>query len=282
MQEKSFDISFGHIFRVALKSWWIILIATLVCAAAMFGYTKLFTKPTYTSTATIGVKSSMSDYQDTIMGQTMANDCAYLLKGNETLNKAAEMLNSYYAELNKKDGTVAPREYTDVVLARMVSASPAADTRYVNVVVSTDAESIRINDKGMTKSQADAAKEQAAREEAKIVCDFVIAAFEQRLMEGSIIEGARVESVDFPKTGVESSESLVTNTLLGALIGVVLSWGTMIIISFFNDTIESEDWLVNTFKEKMPVLAVIPDAADANSAYNKYTKKYGYYSGKRK
>lgn len=282
MQEKNFDISFGQIFKVALKSWWIILIATVVCAGAMFGYSKLFTTPTYTSTATIGVTSSMNAYQDTIMGQTVANDCAHLIKGNETLSEAARMLNAYYEELAKNEGVVPPRVYSDTVLKGMVNANPVAETRYFNVVVKTNAESIQINEQGLTQKQADEAREKAAREEARIVCDFVIAAFERRFQDGSIIEGAKVHTVDSPKLGAESSASLITNTLLGALIGIVLSWGTMIIISFFNDTIESEDWLVNSFKEKMPVLAVIPDATDAQSAYSKYTKKYGYYSGKRK
>ena len=282
MQEKNFEISIGQLVKRGLMNWWIILLAVIVCAGGMFAYTKFFTTPTYSSSAKIGVSSSdMTSYQDAIMGQTLATECSDILNGSVTLETAADMLNEYYDMLYKTEGKIAPREYTLNDLERMVSTSTSADTRYFHVTVTTSASNIKIDDKGMTKDEAEAAKEAAAKEEARIVCDYVVAAFGKTLAEHDIIFGAKVHTVDSPKMGAETSSNLVINTLLGALVGFAASFGVVVLIGFMRNTIESEDWLASNFGEEIPVLAIIPDANNAKSTYGRYSKKYGYRSYKK-
>ena len=282
MQEKNFEISIGQLIKEGVKHWWIILLAVIVCAGGMFAYTKLFSTPSYSSSAKIGVSSSdMTSYQDAIMGQTLATECSDILNGSVTLETAADMLNEYYDMLYKTEGKIAPREYTLNDLERMVSTSTSADTRYFHVTVTTSASNIKIDDKGMTKDEAEAAKEAAAKEEARIVCDYVVAAFGKTLAEHDIIFGAKVHTVDSPKMGAETSSNLVMNTLLGALVGFAASFGVVVLIGFMRNTIESEDWLASNFGEEIPVLAIIPDANNAKSTYGRYSKKYGYRSYKK-
>ena len=282
MQEKNFEISIGQLVKRGLMNWWIILLAVIVCAGGMFAYTKLFTTPSYSSSAKIGVSSSdMTSYQDAIMGQTLATECSDILNGSVTLETAADMLNEYYDMLYKTEGKIAPREYTLNDLERMVSTSTSADTRYFHVTVTTSASNIKIDDEGMTKDEAEAAKEAAAKEEARIVCDYVVAAFDKTLAEHDIIFGAKVHTVDSPKMGAETSSNLVMNTLLGALVGFAASFGVVVLIGFMRNTIESEDWLASNFGEEIPVLAIIPDANNAKSTYGRYSKKYGYRSYKK-
>lgn len=277
MQEKNFEISIGQLFEKGLKNWWIILLAVVVCASGMFAYTKFFTTPTYSSSAKIGVSSSdMTSYQDAIMGQTLATECSDILNGSVTLETAADMLNEYYDELYKTEGKIPPRVYTLNDLERMVSTSTSADTRYFHVTVTTSASNIKIDDRGMTKDEAQAAREVAAKEEARVVCDYVVAAFGKTLAEHDIIFGAKVHTVDAPKMGAESSSNLIRNSLLGALVGFAVSFGVVIAAGFIKNTVESEDWLATTFGEEIPVLAIIPDAKNAKSTYGKYSKKYGY------
>ena len=271
MQEKNFEISLGQLIKIALKRWWIIVLAVLVCSGAMFAYAKFFSTPTYTSRAKVGVSSSeMTSYQDAIMGQTLATECSDILEGSITLKTAVEFINSKY-----------DRSYTLADLERMVSTSTSNDTRYFYVTVTTTANDVTIDDTGMTKNEAEAARNLAAREEAKIVCEEVIAAFEHTFAHNAIIEGAKVHTVDDPKLGAESSSTLTKSIIIGALVGFALSMGGIVIAGFFKDAIESEDWLATTFGDSMPVLAVIPDATDAKSAYSKYSKKYGYHTGRK-
>jgi capsular polysaccharide biosynthesis protein len=283
MQEKNFEISIGQLVKRGLMNWWIILLAVIVCAGGMFAYTKLFTTPSYSSSAKIGVSSSdMTSYQDAIMGQTLATECSDILNGSVTLETAADMLNEYYDMLYKTAGKIAPREYTLNDLERMVSTSTSADTRYFHVTVTTSASNIKIDETGLKgEKQIEAAKEAAAKEEARIVCDYVVAAFGKTLAEHDIIFGAKVHTVDSPKMGAESSSNLVRNTLLGALVGFAASFGVVVLIGFMRNTIESEDWLASNFGEEIPVLAIIPDANDAKSTYGSYSKKYGYSSMKK-
>lgn len=282
MQEKNFEISIGQLIKEGFKRWWIILLAVIVCAGGMFAYTKLFSTPSYSSSAKIGVSSSdMTSYQDAIMGQTLATECSDILKGSVTLETAAQMLNDYYNTLYESEGKIPPRVYTLNDLERMVSTSTSADTRYFHVTVTTSAANIRIDETGLTKEEIEAAKEDAAKEEARIVCDYVVAAFGKTLDEHDIIFGAKVHTVDTPKMGAETSSNLVLNTLLGALIGFAVSFGVIVIVGFMRNTIDSEDWLANNFGENIPVLAIIPDANNAKSTYGKYSKKYGYRSPKK-
>ena len=44
---------------------------------------------------------------------------------------------------------------------------------------------------------------------------------------------------------------------------------------FLNDTIRSEDWIVSTFKEEIPLLAVVPEVGSQSG--RGYYGRYGHY-----
>ena len=69
---------------------------------------------------------------------------------------------------------------------------------------------------------------------------------------------------------------MTTNTVLGAIIGLVISLGVLLVIGFFKDSIDGEDFLVSVYGDKIPVLAVLPDANTSSAYYKRYAKKYGY------
>ncbi|MCI5961676.1 MAG: hypothetical protein MRZ26_07855, partial [Ruminococcus sp.] len=92
-----------------------------------------------------------------------------------------------------------------------------------------------------------------------------------------VMEGAKVKVVDYavvPQT--KSSPSTSKNTVLGMLIGFVLSAGVIILLEMFNDTINSEEWLVTTYGDEIPLLSVVPDVnAKSDRRYYKYCGYYG-------
>ena len=91
------------------------------------------------------------------------------------------------------------------------------------------------------------------------------------------MEGAKVKVVDYavvPQT--KSSPSTPKNTVLGMLVGFVLSAGVIILLEMFNDTINSEEWLVTTYGDEIPLLSVVPDVnAKSDRRYYKYGGYYG-------
>jgi hypothetical protein len=65
------------------------------------------------------------------------------------------------------------------------------------------------------------------------------------------------------------------------ILGIIAS----LIIGFSNDTLDSEGWLIATFKDDIPLLTVVPDSSSKSSyrrdRYGRYKYKYSqsYTSG---
>ncbi len=241
-------MSLGQIFSLALKRWWIILIAVVLGAALLFVYTEFFVQPMYTSDALTGVKvPDMNAYNDSMTGQKVARECSDILLSDITLNRAADELNS------NGSGVF----YTSPRLRGMISTVVDEETRFFEVKVTC-------NDP----------------REAQRVCQEVINAFNVIIKEKNIIndaEGITLKYATLPTS--PSSPNKTTNVLVGALLGFVLSLGALLVVGFFKDSIDGEDYIINAYGEKIPMLAVIPDANAGASGYRKYTKKYGYGYG---
>ncbi len=248
MESNTYGMSLGQIFALAFKRWWIILVVAILGAALMFAYTYLFVQPVYTSEARIGIKiPDMNAYNDSMTGQKVARECSDILQSDITLNKAAESLNA------SGSGT----SYTGIKLRSMISTVVDDDTRFFFVKVkSTDPK------------------------EAQSVCSAVIVAFNAVIKEQNIInsaEGIILDEATLPTS--PTSPNYTTNTLIGSIIGLVISFFSMLFVGFLKDTVDCEDYIIGTYGDKIPVLAVIPDANSRSYGYRRYTKKYGYGYG---
>lgn len=252
MEENVYEVSLGQLLRVALKYWWIILIAIVLGAAIAFAYVSFFVAPTYTTYAKVGVSvANMSDYQITLVGNSIAKQGSDILVSNVTLQRAADKLNAYSFPEN---GGVAYRAYSPDIILAMIKTTTTEESPYFDVQVSSPNPT-----------------------EAKVVCDFVIEAFCDALAEENIINDAEGKVIHKPVT--PKSPSLPNKTLsivIGALIGFVLCFGALLAIHFAKDALDSEDWLIEAYKDRIPMLAVIPDANSTGRAYKKYSAKYGY------
>ncbi len=254
MEDKSYTVSIGQLVSIVIKRWWIVLIATVVGAASFFAYSNYFVSPTYTTRAMLGVTSvgNMTDYQQTLIGQTIAKECSEILTANITLDRAAERLNSHSFEEN---GGVPYRVYTTDVLKSMIETTTSTESRYFTVSV-----------------------ESTYPAETKLVCDTVTQEFCDVLIDENLIgeaEGRIIHRAVVPEA--PSSPNIMMNTVLGALIGIIISCGSLICISLLKDRIDSEDWLVEKYNDNIPVLAVIPDADSASGTrrQRRYSSKYG-------
>ena len=244
-KKELYEVDALQIVKMLLKRWWVVAISAVVVAVAVLGHTQHTTVPTYNSTATLlinGDSSVGSVYQQILVGQYQSNDYPYILKANDTLKEAAELLNDYDFEEN---GGVPYRTYTAGILSGMVSSEVVEDSRIFRIIVTS-----------------------IDPEEAQIVADTVSKVFIER---AEYITSADVAIVDSPVVpGGAISAGYGRKTTLGFLIGLVLGAVLVIVTGLMNDTFDSDEWLLTQFKDDIPVLATVPDAYSEN-------KSYGYY-----
>ena len=254
--KSNYEIDAMQIVSMILKKWWVIITAAVVCAWLAFGYTEFFVTPTYSSSSTLlinGSGSISSAYQQILAGQYQSKDYPYILKANDTLNEVAMELNSYSYPEN--DG-VAYNSYTAGILSGMISSEAIEESRIFKIKVTS-----------------------TNPEEARIVAAAVTKVFVSR---AEAITEAEVEVVDnpvLPRSSVSVGRS--RNILLGFAIGVIMGVIYAIVVGLVNDTVESDEWLLQRYSEKIPLLAIIPDAYSdsANRYYRsryKYSREYGY------
>jgi len=106
-------------------------------------------------------------------------------------------------------------------------------------------------------------------EEAERIANTIVKVLPDKITQ--IVDGSSVRTVDLavvPKSKCSPSER--TYTLMGALIGLLLSCGIVALRELLNEQIMSEDELIETYG--LPVLAVIPDmlAVQAGKGYGSY------------
>jgi len=137
----------------------------------------------------------------------------------------------------------------------MVSAQSTVDSKYFTVAV--------------TSPDAD---------EAKVVAEKVIEAFCEGVSKDDLLAkgGAEGKVVDRPEKGALISPNKTLNTLVGAVVGALLSCIAIIIAHFASNRLQSEEWLIANFGDSIPLLAVIPDASSTEYRYD-----HKYYSSKK-
>ena len=252
----NYEIDVMQIISMLLKKWWAIALMALLCAWLAFGYTEFFVTPTYRSSSTLlinGDGSISSAYQQILAGQYQSKDYPYILKANDTLSEIA-------MELNKVDETeddTVSRVYTVGALSGMISTESVEDSRIFRIVVSS-----------------------TNPEEARRVAEVATKVFVIRAEDITDAEVAVVDNPVLPRS--PSSAGRGRNVLIGFVLGIVLGAAYAIISGIVNDTLDSEEWLLQKYKDRIALLAVVPDA---NSNYKgkyyyrykyKYSRTYGY------
>ena len=244
MEENVYEVSFLQLIRVVMRHWWIILIAVLLGVALAVSYVKFFMEPTYTTYAKVGVTTpEMSEYQQALLGNSLANESADILVSNITLQKAADKLNEYYET----------EKYTPDKIYSMLKTETYEKSRYFDVTVKS-----------------------SNRDEAKKVCEYVVESFEEVLAEENFFNEAEGKVIHHPDEAKLSSTSTLLAAVIGGLVAFALSFGVLMVVNFAKDALDGEDWLIEAYRDKIPMLSIIPDANGAGRAYRRYYSKYGY------
>lgn len=234
------EIDLLHLLRVLWQKAWIIALSIILCGAIAFSYALFFITPQYEARAMMYVNNSSFS-----VGST-----SFSISSSE-LSAAKSLLDIYVIILGSRitlEAVIdeAGLDYTYEQLDKMVSASSVNGTEVFEIVATS----------------SDPA-------EAKLIVDTIQNILPDRIAE--IVDGSSVRIVDTAVVPVtRSSPSYTRYAMIGMLLGAVLSCGVIVVVDLLNNTVRSEDYLIERFD--IPLLAVVPDMHESKHS------SYGYYS----
>ena len=233
--EDEMQIDLRELF-FALKKRILIILAAFLAGAALAGaYTQFFITPMYSSTAKILVLSketTLTSLADLQLGAQLANDYSVLLTSRPVLQETIDNLG-----LNMGYGT----------LRSNISVVNPSDTRILNITV-RDADPERA--KTIVNELADVSSDYIGEQ--------------MEVVPPKVIEEGVVPSAP-------ASPDKMRNIILGALAGLVIAAGVIVVRTIMNDTIKSEDDIERYLG--IPTLAAIPDRKDYISGKSLKHKK---------
>ena len=243
-----YELDAKQIFDIIVRRWWITVISVVLLTAAALGYSHYTNTVKYTSSATFLMNgdTGMSSYQQILAGQYQSNDYPYILMSRNTLEEVEKRLN--------EKGSLSGKKYTAGEIAGMVSCQSMEDSRIFKISVTTP-----------------------DSEDAYIIAQEVSEVFKLRAQELTKTEIGFVETPGKPSAS--STGNYKRNAVLGAAIGAVIGVALSIVLGLGNDVLNSEDWLIEKYKESAPLLSSIPNSASSGGrGYYKYKYKYKSYN----
>lgn len=211
------------LFAFRRRILWIVL-AAILGGGISFAGTRVLMTPMYESTTTMLVLTSettLSSLSELQLGTQLTNDYEILTKSRAVLETVIENLN---LNLGYEQ------------LNNMVSISNPEDSRIMEI----------------TLTYPDP-------EEAKTIVDEIASVTSEFI--GDQMEGIPPKIIDQGEVpSGPSSPSVSRNTLLGTLLGIVVSCGIITVITVMDDTIKTEEDI--EYYLGIPTLASVPDRKD--------------------
>lgn len=244
--EKEFVVDIPHILQTLLRFLWVIVIVGLVSGLATFVYNSKYVAPKYSS----GVMLYVNNKSFSVGGDFSISAA--------DLSASQSLIDTYIGILNTRTTMEevierAEVDYTAGQLRSMVSASKLTGTEIFTVTVTSE-----------------------DPYEAAHIANCISEVLPHRIEE--IVDGSSMRIVDSAVVNLgKVSPNVTGNTLQATLIGAFLAAALVVVIALFDDTIRSEDYLVDNYD--LPILSRIPDLMDTPSHSKGNGYGYGYSRG---
>ena len=232
------EITIQKLIQEALKRWWLIGICTVLCGAVFFTYSNFFIDEMYTSNAKIYTDNKATEVIDT---GSIDNNTANLYDLT-----TAEMLVDTYIEILNSNGFFETIEkntdipYSAKIMKSMVSYSRVEETGVIKIYVTAP-----------------------TPKDAHDICDAILKYANLQIKD--IMEVGSVKVIDNATMPIApSSPNVVKNTLLGMILGMLLSFGIIFLINYFDVHIKTVEDIEN--KYDLVVLGTIPNMFTDNSS----------------
>jgi capsular exopolysaccharide synthesis family protein len=326
VEQNEEGLDLRYYFSLILHWWWLIVLAALIAGGASYLISNRMT-PYYQSSTTVLVNaapaSKASDYNSVMMSEQLTSTYAQMMSKDAVLNQVAKQVGlSNPPDEIKKWITVTPVRDTQLIQVVVETTDPELSAKIANSIV--DVFSIQIQDIQTQRfSQSKSALETQLTDYEKQIDDMTVKisitvtsdeidrlnekitqyrgmysnllqSYEQiRLSEAqSVSTVVQVESA--VANPVPVKPKVMQNSLLAAVVGILLAAGLIFVREAFDDTIKTPDDISRKFK--LPVLGVIahhesaPDSPIAltsprspvTEAYRTLRTNLGYTSVDRK
>ncbi|MBO5701998.1 MAG: hypothetical protein J6S71_06130 [Clostridia bacterium] len=231
------SIDLLHIIKSLWKKAWVIAIAMILVGVIGFSVAAFVITPTYSSSVMLYVNNGMSvgdifqlSSSQITGARSLVDTYIVMLQNRTTLNKVIEKADVDY-------------DFED--LEDMIKAESVNGTEIIRITVtSTDPY------------------------EAAEIANAIAIVLPARISE--IIKGSSMEVVDSAAVNLKKVAPSITGyTVVGMLVGAIISVLVLIVIDMRDDTIRSEEYILQNYD--YPILAKIPDLTNTDS------KSYGYY-----
>lgn len=226
MENEEIEIDLMQLWYAVRHRFWLVLLAGFIVADIAFGITKFLITPMYSSSATMLVvtkETTLSSLADLQLGSQLTNDYEILITSRPVLERTIEELD---LETNYKH------------LRNTISISNPNDSRMLII----------------TTLQPDPAL-------AKKVVDTLSEISSEYIAEKMEVTAPKIiEEGEIPIT--QSSPSLLRNTAIGGMLGILAAVFLICVAVILNDSIQSEDDIERYLQ--LPVFAVVPDKSGAS------------------
>jgi capsular exopolysaccharide synthesis family protein len=249
LQNEEVEIDLRRVVGAVLGKAWLIVLVSILGAAIALAVTMFLITPLYKSSAmfyvnnnniSVGSTSVSISSSDIVASKNLVDSYIVILKTRESLTDVID-----YAGVD--------RSYSE--MKDMITAASVNDTEIFQVEVTSP-----------------------DPEEAERIASAIAYILPKRI--SSIIEGTSAKIVDSAVVPSKpSSPSYTKNTMIGFVLGFVLTVGLIALREIFDITIRTEDDVTQVCKH--PVLAAVPDMASAGKG-GKYEYSYDRSGQKKK
>lgn len=240
-KNEEIEIDLGRIFHAVMDKAWLVATVAVLCAVLTFVGTFFFITPQYKSTAMFYVNNS-----NLSLGGTSVS----ISSGDLTTSR--NLVDSYIVILNTRETLVDVIDYAGVSctykdLREMLSSEAVNETEIFQVTVTSP-----------------------DPQEAERIANAIAYILPKRI--GTIIDGTSAKVVDAAIVPSKpSSPSYTKNTLIGFLLGFILTVGIIALREMFDITIRAEEDITQSCK--YPILVSVPDMTAPGKGGSAY---YGY------
>lgn len=253
-QNEEIEIGLKGIFEAVWDKAWLVVLTSVVGAVLTLLVTLFAITPKYESAAMFYVNNSSLPGGEASSGMSSGD-----------LSTSRNLVESYIVILNTSESLNDIIDYAGVnrshkEVKKMLSAEAVNETEIFEVVVTSE-----------------------DPQEAERIASAIAYVLPKRI--SSIIEGASAKVVDAAVIPTKpSSPNYTNNTVIGFLLGFVLSVGVIVLRKIFDTTIREDEDVVQSCKH--PILASVPDMVASGKGSRDYghdrKKKSGVASQERK
>lgn len=235
------EIDLQRLVNAVLKKIWMVILACVLGAAVALVGTLLFISPKYQSSAMFYVNNSNISVGDVSLSMSSGD-----------LSTSRGLVKSYIVILNTRETLVDVIDYAGVdrkvaEIAGMIEAEAVDSTEIFKVTVTSD-----------------------DPHEAQKIADAISYILPKRI--GTIIDGTSAKVADAAVVPAKpSSPSYTKNTVIGFLLGFLMSVGIVVLKELFDVTIRTQEDIEQVCDH--PILAAVPDMETPT--------KGGYYNPKK-